>query len=266
MALTTPYEPLGWARWRRSWWYHAIYDAQTWRGSLVSSVLFPFLYLASLGVGVGHLVNAHAGLVDGQTYLHFLAPSLLATTAMQLGESQSMWPVLAAVKWLKTYHAAATTPLHPEDIYLGKVSWVASRSFATSVIYSVVIALFGGVESWWGLTLPFIGALVTTAFAAPLVAYAASVRSDASFVTIYRFAFIPMFLFSATFYPLTAYPRLLRPLIQLVPLYHGVALARDAAYGHAHAPALVAHLAVLVAMTSAGVAWGRYSLRRRLVD
>ena len=76
----------------------------------------PIFYLAALGVGVGHLVSKHTGLVGGQTYLHFIAPSLLATTTMQLGEGESLWPVLAAVKWVRTYHAAAATPLEPTDI------------------------------------------------------------------------------------------------------------------------------------------------------
>ena len=257
---------MGWSRWRRSWWYHAAFYAETWRGSVASSVLFPFLYLAALGVGVGHLVSEHTGLVQGQTYLHFIAPSLLATTAMTLGESESMWPVLASVKWLKTYHAAAATPLNPQDILWGKLSWVTTRSFATSVFYTITIGLFGAIHSWWALTLPFIGALITLAFSAPLVAYAARAESDASFSAIYRFAFIPMFLFSATFYPISSYPGYLRPLVQFVPLYHGVALTRSAAFGRGTWDITLAHVAVLVTMTVVGLWWGRRTMRDRLVD
>lgn len=257
---------LGWPRWRRSWWYHATFYAQTWRGSVASTVLFPIFYLAALGVGVGHLVTAHTGLVEGQTYLHFIAPSLLATTTMQLGEGESLWPVLASVKWVRSYHAAVATPLEPQDILIGKLSWVVTRAFATGVIYTIVIGCFGALQSWWSLAMPAIGALITLAFAAPLVAYAAKVQSDASFTTIYRFAFVPMFLFSATFYPVSAYPAVLRPVVQFVPLYHGVALARAAAFGEGSLAPLLGHLAVLVAMSAAGVLWGRRTLRRRLVD
>jgi lipooligosaccharide transport system permease protein len=265
MATSTD-SSLGWARWRRSWWYHATYYAQTWRGSVASTVLFPIFYLAALGIGVGHLVSAHSGLVEGHTYLHFIAPSLLATTTMQLGEGESLWPVLASVKWLRTYHAAAATPLEPRDILAGKLSWVVTRSLGTGVFYTIVIASFGALSSWWAVTLPLLGALITLAFAAPLVAYAATVESDGSFTTIYRFAFVPMFLFSATFYPVSAYPGYLRPLVQLVPLYHGVALARAAAFGEGSPGALAAHLVVLLGMCIAGIAWGRHTLRRRLVD
>lgn len=257
---------LGWPRWRRSWWYHAVCYAQTWRGSVASTVLFPIFFLAALGVGVGRLVSAHTGLVQGQTYLHFIAPSLLATTSMQLGEGESLWPVLAAVKWFRSYHAAAATPLEPEDILAGKLTWVVTRAFATGVVYTAVIGCFGSLESWWSLTLPFIGALVALAFSAPLVAYAATVESEGSFTTIYRFAFVPMFLFSATFYPVSTYPGYLRPVVQFVPLYHGVALARAAAYGQGQFAAILAHLAVLAAIAGSGILWGRRTLRRRLVD
>jgi lipooligosaccharide transport system permease protein len=85
-------------------------------------------------------------------------------------------------------------------------------------------------------------------------------------LVIYRFAFVPMFLFSATFYPVSAYPGYLRPIVQIMPLYHGVALARAAAYGHANAGATICHIAVLAALAIAGIAWGRHTLRRRLVD
>ena len=256
----------GWARWQRSWWYHAMQYAQTWRGSVAGSILFPVFYLAAMGVGVGHLVSAHAGLVQGQTYLHFIAPSLLVTTAMQLGEGESLWPVLGAVKWIRTYHAAASTPLEPEDVLLGKLAWVATRSLAGGVVYTVVIGLFGALHSWWALTLPLLSVLTTLAFAAPLTAYAVTVETDASFTTLYRFGFVPMFLFSATFYPVSAYPGYLRPLVQVVPLYHAVALARAAATGSGAPAALLAHAFLLAALALAGLLVGRRTIRRRLVD
>ncbi len=257
---------VGWPRWRRSWWYHANLYLRTWRGSVASTVLFPAFYLAALGVGVGHLVAKHTGLIEGQTYLHFIAPSLIATSTMSLSEGESLWPVLASVKWDRTYHAAAATPLEPTDILIGKISWVVTRAFVTGIVYTIVIGLFGALESWWSLALPFVGALVAMAFAAPLVAFAARVQSDGLFVVIYRFGFVPMFLFSATFFPVSAYPGYLRPLVQFAPLYHGVALARAAAYGQGSPGALVGHVAVLVAMTLGGFAWGRRTLNRRLVD
>jgi lipooligosaccharide transport system permease protein len=146
------------------------------------------------------------------------------------------------------------------------LTWVVTRAFVTGIVYTIVIESFGALESWWSLTLPFIGALIALAFSAPLVAFAARCQSDAPFAVIYRFGFVPMFLFSATFYPISAYPGYLRPLVQLVPLYHGVALSRAAAYGNASIGPVLCHVAVLAAMAGLGVAWGRRTMRRRLVD
>ena len=256
----------GWSRWQRSWWYHAVVAAQTWRGSVAGAVVFPFLFLVAMGVGVGHLVSQHVGQVGGESYLDFLAPSLLATAAMQLGQDESLWPVLGAIKWTRTYHAAVATPLDPEDVFVGKLSWVLTRGLVTSVIYTAMIGIFGALHSWWALTLPLVSILVTLAFAAPLLTWAARSQSDGPFVTYYRFGTVPMFLFSATFYPVSAYPAALRPLVQIVPLYHGVALARAAATGHAQIGPVMAHVAVLAAMAVVGVVLGRRAMRRRLVD
>jgi lipooligosaccharide transport system permease protein len=258
--------PPGWPRWLRALWYHAAFYRQTWRASVISSFLFPILYLASMGIGVGHLVSAHTGLVQGRTYLHFVAPGLLAITAMQLATEESMWPVLGALKWVRTYHAAVATPLEPEDVAIGKLGWVAVRLTLTTALYAVIIALFGAVSSLWALTLPLVGLLTGMAFTAPLVAYAATTDSDASFTMVYRFSIIPMFLFSATFYPVSVYPASIRWIVQLMPLYHGVALARSAAFGTGALGPTLAHVGVLAVMATLGVALARRNLRRRLVD
>jgi lipooligosaccharide transport system permease protein len=239
---------------------------QTWQGSVYSTVLFPVFYLSAMGVGVGHLVSAHAGLVAGQTYLHFIAPGLLATTALQLGESESLHPVLAGLKWERSYHAIVSTPLEPRDLLWGKLAWLATRGLFTGLVYTIAFGAFGVLASWWALTLPLLGALMTVAIAAPLVAYAATCEEDTSFAYIYRFAVVPMTLFSATFYPLSAYPSGLQPIVQLMPLYHGVALTRSAAFGQGSLGPIVAHLAVLFAMVLAGLWWGQRTLTRRLVD
>jgi lipooligosaccharide transport system permease protein len=262
---TTLNDGPGWAPWRRALWYHAAFYAQTWRASVISSFMFPILYLASMGLGIGHLVSHHSGLVEGQSYLHFVAPGLLAITAMQLASNECMWPILGAVKWVRTYHAAIATPLEPEDVIIGKFAWVGVRLLFTSVVYAIIIAAFGAISSWWALTLPAIGLLTGMAFAAPLAAFSLTLESDTSFATIQRFLIVPMFLFSATFYPLRTYPSSIRWIVQFMPLYHGVALARAATFGSPWHWALVAHVAVLTVMSIAGIIVARRFIRRRLV-
>lgn len=256
----------GWARWRRALWYHAAFYKQTWRGSVISNFMFPILYLASMGLGVGKLVNAHSGDVAGQTYLHFVAPGLLAITAMQLGTGESLWPILGAVKWVRTYHAAIATPLEPEDVLIGKVTWVGVRLLMTSLVYTVIIACFGAISSWTGVFLPAVGVLTGLAFCGPLVAYALTVESDTTFTTIFRFLIVPMFLFSATFYPVSVYPPGMRCIVQFMPLYHGVALARGFCFGDAPIWPMVAHAVVLVSLFVVGFWFARRNIRRRLIS
>ena len=252
--------------WFRALTYEAAFYSKTWRASVISSFLFPILYLSAMGIGVGHLVNAHTGLVEGHTYLHFVAPGLLAITAMQLSVGECMWPILAAIKWVRTYHAAVATPLEPGDLVTGKVAWLGARLFVTTAVYAVIIACFGATSSWTAIFLPFIGALIAVAFAAPLIAFSSRVESDVTFTMLFRFVVVPMLLFSATFYPVSQYPVGLRWIVQLMPLYHGVALCRSAAFGTGSPGALLAHVSVLVAMAVVGYGVARRNLRRRLVS
>jgi lipooligosaccharide transport system permease protein len=218
-----------------------------------------------MGIGVGHLVSKHTPLVQGQTYLHFIAPGLLTITAMQMAAGETMWAILAAVKWVRTYHAAVTTPLEPEDIVNGKLGWVGVRLFFTTLVYTVIIACFGVISSPWGLFLPLVGTLTGLAFAAPLMAFAATRESDAAFTMVFRFTLIPMTLFSATFFPLSQYPGWLRWVVQVMPLYHAAALARTCAFGQGSVGVSLVHAGILVAMASVGYVYARRNLRRRLV-
>jgi len=266
LTLTTTEQGPGWPRWRRALYYHAAFYRQTWRASVISAFLFPILYLTSMGLGVGKLVNAHTGTVAGLSYLQFIAPALLAVAAMQLGENEAMWPVLGAVKWVRTYHAAVATPLEPEDVVTGKVAWVGIRLFMTGVVYAAIIAVFGAVVSWWGILLPLVAVLTGLAFVTPLMAYSLTLESDTSFTMIYRFLIVPMFLFSATFYPVSVYPPQLRWIVELMPLYHGVALARASAYGTGQLLAIVFHVVVLGSLVVVGLVLSRRNMRRRLVS
>ena len=109
-----------WAMAVRAFRFWLVNYRRTWRGSIYSSVLNPVLYLGAMGLGLGTLVDKHgSSSLGGVSYLAFLAPGLLAAAAMQTALGESTYPVLASVKWLKTYQAAAATPLRPADLFRG---------------------------------------------------------------------------------------------------------------------------------------------------
>src|SRR5947199_3207875 len=135
----------------QSWAYRY---KRTWRGSAVSSVLQPVLFLAAMGLGLGSLVNrGHTTALGGVTYIVFLAPALLAAAAMQTAATESSWPVMAAVKWLKTYDAMLSTPLRVRDVLMGHLTWITLRVAMGASVFVVVMALFGTIESAEGIFL-----------------------------------------------------------------------------------------------------------------
>ncbi len=243
----------------RYWMYQY---KRTWRGSITTSFLYPVLYLAAMGLGLGSLIK---GRVDGVRYLDFLAPGLLASTAMQIGGNEAMYPVMAAVKWLRTYFAMLATPLTVIDVLVGHLAWIALRLVMVTSIYLVIMAAFGTVHSPLAILALPVGVLTGLAFAAPIAAFAAAQQNDTGFSTIYRFGLIPLFLFSGTFFPITQLPGWLQPIAQATPLYHGVALCRSLVLGHVGLAGAGAHLAYLVALTLVGFALAIRTYRRRLV-
>jgi lipooligosaccharide transport system permease protein len=251
--------------WLRSLGYWAFQYKRTWRSSVTTSFLEPLLYLAAMGVGLGTLVDHHVHQVDGVSYLTFVAPGLLASATMQVGVSESTYPVMGAIKWIKTYHAMLATPLRVIDVLRGHLAWIVLRLTLVSAIFLGILAAFGLTRSWESvLALPS-AVLTGLAFSTPIVAFAATQEKDAAFAVIYRFGVVPLFLFSGIFFPITRLPGWLQPVAWATPLYHGVAMSRAFVLGGAPLGASIVHAAYLVALIVAGYAVATVTYRRRLV-
>lgn len=235
-----------------------------WRGSLFGTFGFPVLFLASLGIGVGGLVNENTGQVQGLSYLDFVAPGLLAASVLQSAAGHSLWPVMAGTKWIRTYHGMIATPIEPAAVQRGVVWWTVLHTTGAATVFLAIAAVMGGVSSWWApLALP-VCALLAAAVSAPLTAFAASQESDAPFNLLMRLAVQPLFLFSGTFFPVANLPAALEPVAQVSPLYHAVELCRAATTGSVELGAAAVHLGLLGALVVIGVRWGQRSFRRRL--
>ena len=238
---------------------------RVWRGTAVTSVVTPIVYLLALGVGLGVFVDRSTDLADGISYLEFVAPGLMAATAMQLATFESSWPVFSAIKWDRQYHAMLATPLRVRDILLGHQSFVAARLLMTATVYLVVITAFGAVSSPFGILAIPVTVLVGLSFSAPIAAWAAHTQTEVSFVAIFRFVILPMFLFSGTFFPISSLPAPLEAIAYLTPLWHGVTLCRDLTLGDVELSSDLLHLVYLLASVTVGLALARMTYRRRLV-
>jgi lipooligosaccharide transport system permease protein len=251
--------------WLRAAGYWGYQYKRTWKSSIATSFLIPILYLAAMGIALGSLIDKHSHGVGGVSYLAYLAPGLLAGTSMQIGTNDMMYPVLGAIKWMRTYLAMLAGPLSVYDVLIGHLAWVAARIAIVVSIYLAVMAAFGTIFSFWAILALPVAVLTGMAFAAPMAAFAATLDKDSGFSTLYRFVIIPLFLFSGIFFPISQLPLVLQVVAYISPLFHGVALCRDLTLGTVHLWPDLGHAAYLCLWVGVGYAVGRHTFARRLV-
>jgi len=236
-----------------------------WKGSVVSSILEPVLFLAAMGISLGTLVDQGGRLDQGVDYLVFLAPGLLAATAMQTATFESTYPIMGSLKWNKLFEGILSTPVEVRDLVSGHLLFILFRLGTTATVFLAVMGAFGALELPLGL-LAFPAAVLTgLAFAAPVSAFAAWVKNDAGFAALIRFGLVPMFLFSGTFFPVTQLPVLLQPLAYATPLWHGVSLTRGLSLGDLDPRLALVNVAYLSAVLLLGVWLARRQFAKRLV-
>ena len=236
-----------------------------WRSSVWSSVLGPLFYLGALGFGLGTLVDRHGtASLGGVSYLAFVAPAILASSAMSTAMSEASWPVFGSVKWNKVYIAAQASPLRLADVFRGHLMFMTTRIAMNAALVTAFVWAFGAARSPW-VALAWPAATLTgLAFAAPIAAWAVTVKTDSSLIYLYRFVMVPLMLFSGTFFPLSQLPGWLRALAYATPLWHGVDLCRMLSLGIIDLPRALIHVAYLTALSAVGIWAGARTYRRRL--
>jgi lipooligosaccharide transport system permease protein len=219
---------------------------------IFSGFFEPLFYLLSIGVGIGKLVGPVTGPGGGPiSFRAFVAPALLASSAMNGAVYDSTMNVYFKLKYAKTYDAVLATPLSVGDVALGEITWALLRGLMYSAVFIVVMAALGDVVSAWAVLALPAAVLIGFAFAVGMAA-TTFLRSWTDFDFV-QLAVLPMFLFSTTFYPLSTYPRWLQLVVECTPLYHGVALLRALCLGGV-GPALLGHAAYLLVMGLIGLA------------
>ncbi|MEV6346546.1 ABC transporter permease [Actinoplanes sp. NPDC051851] len=242
--------------------YHLVNYRRTWRANVLSSMLLPLLALLGFGLGVGGYVR---GGVDGVAYLDWIVPGLIASTAVQTALGESTWPVMGCFEWVRTYFAQVAAPLRIADILGGHLAFMLLRVAMSIGAFLLIAAAFGTLRSAWSLAVLPIAVLAGAAVALPAAAYTATVSSDTYLAVLFRFAVLPMSLFSGVFFPVESLPTLLRWVAYALPLWHGVDLTRAATLGENPGPAGLGHVLYLVLWCAAGWLLAHRRYRRRLV-
>jgi lipooligosaccharide transport system permease protein len=224
----------------------------------LSGFLEPVFYLLSIGVGVGQLITSFE--FNGQTipYAEFVAPGMLAASAFNGALIDSTYNVFFKLKFEKLYDQMLATPLTTRDIARGEIVWGQLRGASYSVAFLLVMWVLGLVHSWWAVLAFPAALLIGFAFSAICMGLTTWMTSWQDFEKITLIQ-LPMFLFSATFFPVTAFHGVLRWIVEVSPLYRGVVLCRELTTG-----ALSWESAVSVVYLVAMGAIGLLIVRRRL--
>jgi lipooligosaccharide transport system permease protein len=221
----------------------------------VSGFFEPFFYLLSIGVGIGGLVgDVVTDTGASLTYQQFVAPALLASSAMNGAVYDAVHNLYFKLRYSKLYDAVLATPLSAPDAAVGETTWALLRGASYSAAFLVIMAILGLVESWWALLALPAAILIGFAFAAVGLAATTFLRSWQDFEFV-QLAVLPLFLFSTTFYPLSTYPEPLQVVVRCTPLYHGIELIRGLVTGEV-GWSLLGNAAYLLVMGLIGLAIG----------
>jgi lipooligosaccharide transport system permease protein len=215
--------------------------------AVVSGFLEPVLYLLSFGYGVGSLVGNISTSTGKVSYAAFIAPGLLATSAMNGAMLDSTWNVFFKLNESRLYNAILATSLGPLDVALGEIAWALMRGGAYAAAFTIIVSALGLVTTWWGILAIPAAVIVAFGFASFGMAITSYMKSHHEMNFFYIFM-MPMFLFSGAFYPLTVFPGWAQAIIKALPLRQAIELITSCMTGHftIHIFSNLAYFAVMI--------------------
>jgi lipooligosaccharide transport system permease protein len=223
---------------------------KSWAVAL-AGFLEPVFFLLSIGFGVGTLIDDVAVGDTVISYRQFVAPALLAVTAMQGAVFEATFNFYVKLRYMKTYDAVLATPLSPQDVAVGELTFTLLRGTIYGAGFVAIMAVLGLTPSWWSLAAVPVAAAVTFGFAGAGLGATTYMRSFVDFDKVWVVV-IPLFLFSGTFFPLDRYPDGVALLVRLLPLHQGVEACRLLVLGQP-TWAILGHVAYLLAMGAIGL-------------
>jgi lipooligosaccharide transport system permease protein len=243
-------------------WERSLLVQRHTRLAVAAGFFEPVFYLAALGVGFGAMVGTVTNTGEAPlSYPAFVAPALLACSAMNGALYDAVYNVYYKLSYTRLYETMVATSLGPVDVAVGEIAWATARGGGYAAMFLAVMVATGTVTSWWALLALPAALLIALAFAAAGMAATTYLRNYRDFELV-NLVVLPMFLFSTTFSPLSVYPRPVQPLIEVLPLYQGVALVRSLTSGSVGLDDL-GHVGYLIALAALGalVATSRLSSR-----
>jgi lipooligosaccharide transport system permease protein len=231
---------------------------------VLSGFFEPVLYLASMGIGLGSLIGDVQTPAGPIPYAAYIAPALLAVSAMNGAIYDSTWNVFFKLNHAKLYEGMLATSLGPLDVALGEIVYALLRGLVYATGFMIIMQMFGLNLAWTAiLALPAV-VLIAFGFASLGMAVTSYMKVFQQ-MDLINFVLLPMFLFSATFYPITVYPGWVQWIVMSFPLWHGVELVRGLTTGLLDWTMLV-HLGYYVLMIALGLVFTTRRLRALFLD
>ena len=231
-----------------------------WRSEVPGSVAEPIIILLAMGLGLG----AYVGMINGQQYIEYIAPGVVASYAMFSASFECTYGSFVRMEYQKTYDAILATPLSVEDVIAGEIFWGATRSLMTGSTILAIAAAFHLVHSRWALLIPPVSFLQGMMFASIAMVFTSFAPAIYSFNYYFTLFITPMFFFSGVFFPLSSFPHIVQTLSWIAPLTSVVHITRalfngEIQFGLLYPLALIIGLAAIFFFTS------MITMRRRLI-
>jgi lipooligosaccharide transport system permease protein len=243
--------------------------AKWWLSIIAFGLGNPSLYLLSIGIGVGSLVDSSLGpnAIDHVSYLTFLAPALLASAGIQGALDEVTWPTLEGFVWDRTFFSMNATSITGRQIVSGILMAAMARCVLQVFLYELCLLAFGAI-TWQSIPiLLLVSATAGFGFSAIMLAFSASIKDDDGvFALVGRFIITPMFMFSGTFYPITSMPIYLQWIGWISPQWHATNLGRALSYGSpVETWLIVIHWSLMLVLAVIGITWANRVFESRLV-
>ena len=251
-------KPFSW-RFIRMWQRNRDVFLRLWHAEAPGFVAEPILILLAMGLGLG----AYVGMVDGQRYIEFIAPGIIASYAMFSASFECTYGSFWRMEHQRTYDAIIATPLSVEDVIAGEIFWGATRSLMTGSVILGIAAAFQLVPSPWALLIPILSFLAGIMFSSVAILFTSLVPSFYSFNYYFTLFITPMFFFSGVFFPLSSFPEIVQTLSWIAPLTPVVHLSRALVWGEFHLNLLV-ELTYIIVLTIIFFSISLVTMRRRL--
>ena len=252
----------------RVWQRNMTIFRKYWKTLLLPNFFEPLLYLAALGLGLGTFIQR--GGIEGQSYVQFIAPGLLASNAMFAASFESTFNTYVKLKIQRTYDAIVTTPVNAEDVVAGEYLWAGTRAALYGTGFLAVLTVLGLafreplVTSWWALLIPPVLLMIGIMFSVTGTLFTSLIDRIDLFSYYFTLVITPLFLFSGIFFPIEDFPAPVPQVAWFTPLYHAVNICRGLAVGPT--PAVLVDVAWILIFTAALALLPIHLMRRRLIS